>query len=36
MKKIFDRKRVLEEFKKYLNKDRIEINFFEYINLGLI
>ena len=36
MKKISDRKRLLEEFKKYLSKDRIEINSVEYTNLGLI
>ena len=36
MKKIFDKKRVLEEFKRYLGKDRIEINSVEYTNLGLI
>ena len=36
MKKFSDRKRVLEEFKKYLSKDRVEINSVEYTNLGLI
>lgn len=36
MKKFSDRKRVLEEFKKYLSEDRIEINSVEYTNLGLI
>ena len=36
MKKISDRKRVLEEFKKYLSEDRVEINSVEYTNLGLI
>ena len=36
MKKFSDRKRVLEEFKKYLSEDRVEINSVEYINLGLI
>ena len=36
MKKFSDRKRILEELKKYLSKDRIEINSLEYTNLGLI
>ena len=36
MKKNFDRKRILEEFKRYLSEDRVEINSLEYINLGLI
>ena len=36
MKKISDRKRLLEEFKKYLSEDRVEINSAEYTNLGLI
>ena len=36
MKKISDRKRLLEEFKKYLSEDRVEINSVEYTNLGLI
>ena len=36
MKKFSDRKRILEELKKYLSKDRIEINSVEYTNLGLI
>jgi len=36
MKKISDRKRVLEEFKRYLSEDRVEINSIEYTNLGLI
>jgi len=36
MKKISDRKRVLEEFKKYLSEDKAEINSVEYTNLGLI
>ena len=36
MKKFSDRKRILEEFKKYLNEDRTEINSVEYTNLGLI
>ena len=36
MKKFYDRKRVLEEFKKYLSEDRVEINSVEYTNLGLI
>ncbi|EJG10113.1 ribonuclease G [Fusobacterium vincentii ATCC 51190] len=36
MKKFSDRKRVLEEFKKYLSEDRVEINSVEYTNLGLI
>ena len=36
MKKFSDRKRVLEEFKKYLSVDRAEINSVEYTNLGLI
>ena len=36
MKKNSDRKKVLEELKKYLSKDKIEINSLEYTNLGLI
>ena len=36
MKKISDRKRLLEEFKIYLSEDRVEINSLEYTNLGLI
>ena len=36
MKKISDRKRLLEEFKKYLSEDRVEINSVEYTNLSLI
>ena len=36
MKKISDRKRVSEEFKKCLSEDRVEINSVEYTNLGLI
>ena len=36
MKKNFDRKRILEEFKRYLSEDRVEINSLEYTNLGLI
>ena len=36
MKKFSDRKRVLEEFKKYLSEDRVEVNSVEYTNLGLI
>ena len=36
MKKFSDRKRILEELKKYLSKDRIKINSLEYTNLGLI
>ena len=36
MKKFSDRKRVLEEFKKYLSEDKAEINSVEYTNLGLI
>ena len=36
MKKFSDRKRILEELKKYLSKDRIEINSLEYTNLGLM
>ena len=36
MKKISDRKRLLEEFKRYLSEDRVEINSVEYTNLGLI
>ncbi|QYR67090.1 ribonuclease E/G [Fusobacterium animalis] len=36
MKKISDRKRVLEELKKYLSEDKAEINSIEYTNLGLI
>jgi len=36
MKKISDRKRLLEEFKRYLSEDRVEINSLEYTNLGLI
>ena len=36
MKKISDRKRILEEFKRYLSEDRVEINSLEYTNLGLI
>ena len=36
MKKISDRKRLLEEFKRYLSEDRIEISSLEYTNLGLI
>ena len=36
MKKISDRKRVLEELKKYLSEDKAEINSVEYTNLGLI
>jgi len=36
MKKNSDRKRVLEEFKKCLSEDRVEINSVEYTNLGLI
>lgn len=36
MKKFSDRKRVLEEFKKYLSEDKAEKNSVEYTNLGLI
>lgn len=36
MKKISDRKRLLEEFKRYLSENRVEINSLEYTNLGLI
>ena len=36
MKKISDRKKLLEEFKRYLSEDRIEISSLEYTNLGLI
>lgn len=36
MKKVSDRKKILEEFKKYLSKDRVEVNSVEYTNLGLI
>ena len=36
MKKISDRKKLLEEFKRYLSEDRVEINSLEYTNLGLI
>ena len=36
MKKISDRKRLLEEFKRYLSEDRVEINSVEYTNLDLI
>ena len=36
MKKNFDRKRILEEFKRYLSEDRVEISSLEYTNLGLI
>ena len=36
MKKFSNKKRILEKFKKYLSKDRIEINSIEYTNLGLI
>ena len=36
MKKISDRKKVLEKFKKDLSGDRVEINSLEYTNLGLI
>ena len=36
MKKISDRKKVLEKFKKYLSGDRVDINSLEYTNLGLI
>ena len=36
MKKISDRKKLLEEFKRYLSEDRIEISSLEYANLGLI
>ena len=36
MKKISDRKRLLEEFNRYLSEDRVEINSVEYTNLGLI
>lgn len=36
MKKISDRKKILEEFKKYLSRDRVEISSIEYTNLGLI
>ena len=36
MKKFSDRKRVLEEFKKYLSEGRVEINSVGYTNLGLI
>ena len=36
MKKNSDRKRILEEFRKYLSEDRVEINSLEYTNLGLI
>ena len=36
MKKFSDRKRVLEEFKKYLSEDKAEVNSVEYTNLGLI
>ena len=36
LKKISDRKKLLEEFKRYLSEDRIEISSLEYANLGLI
>ena len=36
MKKISDRKKLLEEFKRYLSEDRIEISSLEYTNLSLI
>ena len=36
MKKISDRKKLLEEFKRYLSEDRIEISSLEYTNLGLM
>ena len=36
MKKFSNRKRILEKFKKYLSKDKVEINSVEYTNLGLI
>jgi len=36
MKKNSDKKIILEEFKKYLSEDRVEINSLEYTNLGLI
>ena len=36
MKKFSNKKRILERFKKYLSKDKVEINSVEYTNLGLI
>ena len=36
MKKFSNKKRILEKFKKYLSKDKGEINAVEYTNLGLI
>ena len=36
MKKFSNKKRILEKFKKYLSKDKVEINSVEYTNLGLI
>ena len=36
MKKFSDKKKILDEFKKYLGRDRVEINSVEYTNLGLI
>ena len=35
MKKFSNKKRILEKFKKYLSKDKVEINSVEYTNLGL-
>lgn len=36
MKKFSNKKRILKKFKKYLSKDKVEINSVEYTNLGLI
>ena len=36
MKKFSNKKRILEKFKKYLSKDKVEINSVEYTILGLI
>ena len=36
MKKFSNKKRILEKFKKYLSKDKVEINSVEYTNLDLI
>ncbi|MDC7954614.1 ribonuclease E/G [Fusobacterium simiae] len=36
MKKFSDKKKILDELKKYLGRDRVEINSVEYANLGLI
>ena len=36
LKKISDRKKILEELKRYLKKDKIEINSLDFSHLGLV